>query len=655
MRTATNPQTGERVAFVNGKWIPASFLPPEAVPPKPSPMASMGRGMMDIWQGGKQLLGMLSPEEDAAERENRALYERGRGPDAGMDWMRLGGQVAGTAPLAFIPGSQAGLIGRTLSGAAAGAAAGGLVYADRPEDRRFNVLGGAIGGGAFGAAAPSLAKAVGRTGVAINAVGRRIWQKLNQPSKRVITGMFDDAAERSGVPAAQLGASVRRRFEADAAEALATGKELEPDSLLRKAAMEAYGFTDDAAPLRGQVTRTPGQFSTEMNLAKVDDVGAPLEARYAAQRARVGEYLDETRTKLGGPRATETSAFDAGEALEGAVKKRSGKLQKRVDKAYKKARGERPDVGIAPDMLEGRLASVMDEMENSIPGDVRSRISKLLKSESIDPLELEKLDALASRFYGLDKAVNYSISQIKQATRGLLDDVGAEYGGLWREAVKKAAKRFEAIGKRTGMTSKMLNDLAEPEKSVQFFMGGPVRQIRKLTNFIGKDSPEALTQARAAVMNEIIERANPSGNFSQAAYNNTIRRMGRERLTALFGKESAAELKGFGIVARDLFAMPAGHSVNVSNTATAGANMLKRVADSVINDIPGLRLFSGLREAAKEGARRRENVKLVMDALDPLPSMPPISSLPNPIEPALPYVRGMAPGAGLLGTQSQRR
>src|SRR5690606_216019 len=62
-----------------------------------------------------------TPEElDARIRKREADYQTARGPNAGFDWWRLGGNVAGTVPLALMaPQGALGAVG-------AGAIAGGL-------------------------------------------------------------------------------------------------------------------------------------------------------------------------------------------------------------------------------------------------------------------------------------------------------------------------------------------------------------------------------------------------------------------------------------------------------------------------------------------------------------------------------------------------
>ena len=120
---------------------------------KPGPLARVGRGMMDVGQGAKQLFfrGRDALQGTAGSSAETQQYERemidemnqyeadrqrsatpttsqlitGEKPDAGFDWLRLGGNVAATLPIGLIPGGAAATMPtRVLSLAAQGAASG---------------------------------------------------------------------------------------------------------------------------------------------------------------------------------------------------------------------------------------------------------------------------------------------------------------------------------------------------------------------------------------------------------------------------------------------------------------------------------------------------------------------------------------------------
>jgi hypothetical protein len=137
-------------------WEKYSAPSEESAPPKPSLLASAGRGMMDVAQGIKQLglqageaTGLADPGSADAYRkqvqDEIALYERGAGN--GIDVGRLSGNLVATLPTALIPGMAApSLLTRTASSAAGGALASGAQFVPEGQSRLDNILmGGTLG------------------------------------------------------------------------------------------------------------------------------------------------------------------------------------------------------------------------------------------------------------------------------------------------------------------------------------------------------------------------------------------------------------------------------------------------------------------------------------------------------------------------------
>jgi hypothetical protein len=136
----------------------------------------LGRGFEDVRQGVKQVGTMIGEKaaslalgekavstrrsartgsDTPAGRGTRALRQGAR-PDAGMDWMRLAGNVLGTAPISMVGGGAAGLAhalgGRRRpgrGGIGGDVHAGARVEAEADADRR-----------GFGAAMPVVLQGV---------------------------------------------------------------------------------------------------------------------------------------------------------------------------------------------------------------------------------------------------------------------------------------------------------------------------------------------------------------------------------------------------------------------------------------------------------------------------------------------------------------
>jgi hypothetical protein len=130
-----------------------------------------GKGLTDLYTGGKQVLGLASAEDVARKRAiDAAIMETGGGQIGNVV-----GQVAGLAPAMLIPGVN------TYAGAAVlGAGAGALQPTTEDESRLLNTSLGAVGG--------VVGQKLG------NVVGQKIGQKVASEATRKSQNAARDAA-----------------------------------------------------------------------------------------------------------------------------------------------------------------------------------------------------------------------------------------------------------------------------------------------------------------------------------------------------------------------------------------------------------------------------------------------------------------------------
>lgn len=130
-----------------------------------------GKGLTDLYTGGKQVLGLASAEDVARKRAiDAAIMETGGGQIGNVV-----GQVAGLAPAMLIPGVN------TYAGAAVlGAGAGALQPTIKDESRLLNTSLGAVGGVA--------GQKLG------NVVGQKIGQKVASEATRKSQNITRDTA-----------------------------------------------------------------------------------------------------------------------------------------------------------------------------------------------------------------------------------------------------------------------------------------------------------------------------------------------------------------------------------------------------------------------------------------------------------------------------
>jgi hypothetical protein len=131
-----------------------------------------GRGLMDAWEGAKQIalragekLGLVNPESrqawEQAVEEERRLYDQGLGDSRAAGVGRI---VGNAAPYAVIPGPGlgAGLGTRIVHGAATGGLVGAGQYVDENGSRLENTAIGAAAGGGMPVAIEGTSRVVGK-------------------------------------------------------------------------------------------------------------------------------------------------------------------------------------------------------------------------------------------------------------------------------------------------------------------------------------------------------------------------------------------------------------------------------------------------------------------------------------------------------------
>ena len=187
---AQNDQ-GARLFYDGTDWKDLPTAPSAAPAAPAAPRASFGQrfatGLGDIFRGAEQLTANVNddrqnrvmdflrqnpniapimeqaaatvPMETAAEANTRIAerektYQASRGPDPGIDWARIGGQVVSTLPVGMAA-APTRLLPAVASGSLQGAALGGLqpvTEGDYAEGVKGNVKLGAGAGAAGGAA-----------------------------------------------------------------------------------------------------------------------------------------------------------------------------------------------------------------------------------------------------------------------------------------------------------------------------------------------------------------------------------------------------------------------------------------------------------------------------------------------------------------------
>lgn len=609
-------------------------------PVTPDPLERFGHGAAQIAGGIRQLLpeaaGGFTPEEDAEFAEGNRLYAQGRGP--GIDTLSLAGEAFTAAPAMLLPQIPArGMLGRAAAGAAGGAAGGGLLYAPNARERAINATLGATGGAAGSTILPPLVRA----GVATTRAARRAAGLLDPTANLRATAQLERAAGQEGVDLADIGREAGDALRAQTAQSMSSGGVLTGQPLQRQVQAARFGYTGDAAPTRGQLTRDPAQFGDEQNLFKLDDVGEDLANRFQQQRAQDAMVVEGFQGRYGGP----VEPGVAGEAIEEAVQSRAGEWQGRVSQAYDAARAARPGATIEGERVREAFAPLHKDLKNQLRGGVTRRLNELIKQpDGVSPQDLENLDRLLTMQVGKDAPTDRAMRLMKERTRALIDESGEEFGGLYRQAVGEARKRFDAIGDMRKITSRLVRGDVDPIKVIPTIRNAGLREVTALRDFVIDTAPEKWQAVRAGILSEIADQAFPSGNFGQNAYNRALKRYGPERLRVLFGDDGAKDLLDFGNVVRDLYAVPRGSRQSFSNTPIVQANMLNNTMQGILRGVPGV---ANIVNPLIQNAQQRGQRMVVDMALNPGKGAPLLSPALPPEGTAASLLRT---GSGLLGS-----
>ena len=328
---------------VPGALPPGAVLDPPAVE-APNFITRVGHGadraLGGLHQAWLELKSTVDPAAkpelaDYTQRLNdeEGLYQKGRGPNAGLDVASLIGGAGILAPSMLIPG-----LGETaLARAGTGAIQGALVGASQPTetghlaDRAWNTTIGAATGGAI---APVAGVLTDKAAKLASVLGNRV---SNAVSPATVEDMLKAVPEISTAPP-----SAQSDLIAEAQAQIRDTGTLDAASIARKANMIANGLK----PTTAMVTRSPRDWTIERNLQKLlqspdpalSDVGQSLTNVYQDNnQALVGKLADIGKALPTGNKEQQ------GDALISALSDLSKTSQKDVSGVYDTIRAQSGD------------------------------------------------------------------------------------------------------------------------------------------------------------------------------------------------------------------------------------------------------------------------------------------------------------------------
>lgn len=565
---------------------------------------------------------------DAVVNNANAQYDASRqmaGRD-GIDAARIGGNIANPVNLVGGKALQAANTTRKMVGIGAGVGGASAALqpvigegnqADFGAAKATQVAAGIIGGAVL---TPAVAKAGEAFAKSVNPIVQKFRgageQEIGNEVIRIMDAFAQTMRDTAGIDANQIPRATLAKVQQQVYEALKTGKQLDPNALLRKAEFEALGIQ----PTQGQVTRDPMQFARERNLRGIEGAGEPLAQRFSEQNNQLTSMLNRQAAGAVDPDV-------AGSRLMSALELQDRPVKANVSKAYSAARDNAGRSAMLDVQAFANRAN--DELDQQMLGRFLPEEAKGLLNDISSgkiPLNVNNLvqvDSVlsqAQRAAANNPAAQKAIGVVRDALNNAEIDsaAGQSAKAAFDNARGLARTRFSAIDQTPGLKAALDGEV--PDTFVRkYLINGDTKSVNNLMMVLRNDEGAA-AQARAQVGAYLRDKAfgaNASGDkaFAQESYNKAIQSLGKNKLTAIFGQDDAEQLARIGRVANYMSSQPAGSAVNNSNTAGAVLNLIERVS--------GLPLLN----VARDSVRTFSNERFARRALtgEPTPLPPELS------------------------------
>lgn len=494
--------------------------------------------------------------------------ERGRGPDAGFDFARFGGNVLSPVNAAFAKAVPAAATtsGRMAVGAGAGGAGGALMPVTSGEDFWANkgaqVGTGMVAGGVFAPVAGKLMDAIGPR------IERALSSRSGAASPDEVKSIVEVALKEIG--ADDVPAQMRAQIAVQVAEALKAGKKLDATALARKADFDALKIP----PTQGQITRDPTQFAQERNLRGADP---RLTTRFNEQNRAISEVL----RKYGGDAAAPPQM--AGQEMADALAKLDKGMASKVSDAYKVAResaGRDLDVplqGLAQDMER-----ISRDYGSALPDAIRSRLGQFgifgtgnagNQAKAFTVNDAEQVLQQINKLRGSDKATNNALSEVAASIKQAITQAD-DAGGVFAAPRNLASKRFQLQDAVPALKAAADGDVNADKFVSQYLLNGQTKDVQMLAELLKASSPEMFDQARAQFGAALMRKAygeNPAADavIKPAQLAKALRDFGPEKLKAFYTPSEIEQLQRVARVGGYIESLPAASPVNTSNSFTA--------------------------------------------------------------------------------------
>lgn len=531
---------------------------------------------------------------DRVTRERKAVEDwhdlRRQANDQGFDWGRLGGQIAGTAPMAALGRGYQGA--KILSSAGAkvagqnalvGAGIGGAGYAENSSDRLSNTILGAVGGAAGGAIGEKIGQGVGKVIQTAKDVSSRVSTTQTNQLLTQINQKLDDALQQNGLSLGQLSDDVANRLRQDALKALRSGKDLNTTAVARKAVLDRLGLKGTKA----QVTGDAKQWQQQAELAKINGAGDPLREKFIDDNVQLTRLLEETAKN------TKGRSFDRYGAMEdalGAVRGQLGQNKDYIRAIYdsaRKADGNDVSLGGADFVKEARQVLKDNYATMELPASIQSILKRFEKNP--DEFTLGESEAVIKK---LNQAHQASLKPDGTASSetyavGLVRDVLNDRQNLALQNLASqnnpAAELYQLGRQAHGFNANQIESMpllkdaikgVEPDKLFnKHVLRGNVDELSKTIDLLNNVNPQVVNNIKQQVVEYISRKAiNSNGQFSPSKMKGVLDSITDRRLLSMFSPKEVSQIKDISKAADYLITQPPHSYVNNSNSGSTLVN-----------------------------------------------------------------------------------
>ena len=466
------------------------------------------------------------------------------------------------------------------------------------------------------------------------------------------------AMDQAGIDFDGLPNNVKNQLQSEAAKALRTGGDLDPQMMARLA---DFRRVDGMVPTRGMLTQDPGQVTREMNLAKTQanipnlGKGKNLSQIQADNNQALVRALDDMGAN------TADDVYSAGQKAINSLQSRISGRQAKMSDLYSLARDSQGrSFPLNGHEFTRKASQLLDDnlVGGALPADVRNHLNKIAMGEvpfTVDYAEQLKTIMARLQRNSADGSTRYALGLVRQAlddapvlplgrqptaapvaravNQGMLPATqGTELGEDAISAFTRARAANRSFMKQVENTP-ALRDLyrgdVAPEQFMQKYIISPsakVKDVRRLGRLLSSE-PQAKIAVRDSIAQHLKSKALSNlpddigvARFSPAQYTKVLKQIGDRKLAAFFEPHEIEQLHAISRVGRLTTNQPVGSAVNNSNTA---ATLVGRALDMLGRGGRGFRLL-GIGDqigAIQAGLAQRSARQLTPSLLQPAPQL----------------------------------